>query len=413
MSYWVSDPLIYALDAQGSLVHVDSVANGVACGCACPACGQPLVAKNGGAKLVHHFAHKQGACRWAAEAAVIMLARQILLQERRLFVEGAGYMDMCEDCWRKFKPDGWLEVCDVHLENVDGRQAPIMRLACVNEDGQESRFVLMAALARPASESMLDAFRYAGTDVLAIDLRSAYASMRDTEGRHFSRGEFYFHVQDPEYLRAVLLYGDREDAIVDGDAETVPAASAMQAANAAPAAPTAPTDPVADGAVNAPSDFSAGSEQSRSVSAGPVPTDVLRWLVHPRCEEAERESYKRYRRQIQERVLAQEREFQRQLEIERQEAERQRAEEARRRAEAREQAIAYERCAFEAEGVEALLKVRHGINYYIDDCPLWGQADVVADCGANVFSPNKCIFFEGQRYYTIGCTAWQNGVGLE
>ena len=78
MSYWESDPLIYAIDASGALVHVDSVANGATCGCTCPSCHQPLVAKNGGGLLVHHFAHKQGGCQRAAETAVVMLVPPVV-----------------------------------------------------------------------------------------------------------------------------------------------------------------------------------------------------------------------------------------------------------------------------------------------------------------------------------------------
>lgn len=57
-----SQPILFGRDADGILRHIDSVANGEACGCFCPdpSCGQVLIARNGGAKRIHHFAHKRG-----------------------------------------------------------------------------------------------------------------------------------------------------------------------------------------------------------------------------------------------------------------------------------------------------------------------------------------------------------------
>ena len=71
--------LIYALDASGKPVHIDSVPKGFACGCKCPRCESPLQAKNGGNERAHHFAHKDGAdCVGAVESAIHCLAKEIL-----------------------------------------------------------------------------------------------------------------------------------------------------------------------------------------------------------------------------------------------------------------------------------------------------------------------------------------------
>ena len=71
--------LIYALDANGKPVHIDSVPNGFSCGCKCPHCESPLQAKNGGYERAHHFAHKDGAdCVGAVESAIHCLAKEIL-----------------------------------------------------------------------------------------------------------------------------------------------------------------------------------------------------------------------------------------------------------------------------------------------------------------------------------------------
>ena len=46
----------WAQDASGRMVHVDSVPRGIQCGCICPYCKEPLVAKHGDIKE-HHFVH--------------------------------------------------------------------------------------------------------------------------------------------------------------------------------------------------------------------------------------------------------------------------------------------------------------------------------------------------------------------
>lgn len=56
--------LTYAFDKSGKVIHIDKAGNGLDCGCTCPGCRQPLIAKNAGNKNRHHFAHQKGSeCR--------------------------------------------------------------------------------------------------------------------------------------------------------------------------------------------------------------------------------------------------------------------------------------------------------------------------------------------------------------
>ncbi len=78
--------LTYALDADGKLIHVDSVSTGLACKCFCPHCKSELVAKNVGNRKVHHFAHANGSdCVGAIESALHKMAKDIL-QEHKLIM---------------------------------------------------------------------------------------------------------------------------------------------------------------------------------------------------------------------------------------------------------------------------------------------------------------------------------------
>lgn len=76
--------LTHALNSEGACVNVNNVPNGNRCGCICPACKEPLTAKNRGNKRIHHFAHQSGAdCPHAYETMLHLLAKQ-KIQEKFL-----------------------------------------------------------------------------------------------------------------------------------------------------------------------------------------------------------------------------------------------------------------------------------------------------------------------------------------
>lgn len=69
--------LTYAPDSDGCLWDVDNVPNGNECGCFCPACREPLMAKNQGTQRMHHFAHQSGSeCKFAYESMLHLLAKE-------------------------------------------------------------------------------------------------------------------------------------------------------------------------------------------------------------------------------------------------------------------------------------------------------------------------------------------------
>lgn len=76
--------LIFALATFAHLAHVDTVANGVACGCHCPECGEPVIAVQGDV-LAHHFRHtSESACGSGYETMAHILAKQIIAEEKQL-----------------------------------------------------------------------------------------------------------------------------------------------------------------------------------------------------------------------------------------------------------------------------------------------------------------------------------------
>lgn len=78
--------LLYGL-RDGQLVHIDKAENGLACGCICPECERPLLAKQGG-KLAHHFAHEADDinCNPSPESLVHSYAKQQVAKLKKLIL---------------------------------------------------------------------------------------------------------------------------------------------------------------------------------------------------------------------------------------------------------------------------------------------------------------------------------------
>lgn len=74
----------FGLDEFGRLRAPDEVASGLNCNCVCPGCKAALVAHKGDIR-VWHFAHATDSdCKFARETAVHEMAKQILIDHRRL-----------------------------------------------------------------------------------------------------------------------------------------------------------------------------------------------------------------------------------------------------------------------------------------------------------------------------------------
>ena len=88
------ETMTFALAADGRKVHIDEVANGLACECVCLKCGGKLVGRHGDVRQ-HHFSHYLATDGFGCtETALHLAAKSIIQQEKRLILpqqlEGIG-----------------------------------------------------------------------------------------------------------------------------------------------------------------------------------------------------------------------------------------------------------------------------------------------------------------------------------
>ena len=133
--------LTYALNAEGKLVHIDSVPNGKACGCFCTFCGEALQAKQG-AKRKHHFSHlSKTECEAAYESMLHLLAKEKIQeafykstsffiefeyssfcsQEKCIFMRNSDRC--CEKERKRFDVKQWYDSCEqeISYDNIRRR----------------------------------------------------------------------------------------------------------------------------------------------------------------------------------------------------------------------------------------------------------------------------------------------------
>ena len=81
----VGSELVYGLK-DGKLLYIDEAENGLDCGCVCPSCGKPLIARQG-QKNAHHFAHRgTNECEYVKQTNIHCMAEEIFLEEKEIYL---------------------------------------------------------------------------------------------------------------------------------------------------------------------------------------------------------------------------------------------------------------------------------------------------------------------------------------
>lgn len=155
---------------KSELLHIDSVPNGLGCNCVCPHCKHELLAKNGGSKNTHHFAHASGAeeCGKARMTALHILAQQILAKDMKV---------MLPDYIGKYYPPvrtGLMVFDEVLVEKNSNVGDSQIRPDCIgikyDEFGLTHKLLIEIRVTHKVDEHKLQHIRSAESACIEIDL---------------------------------------------------------------------------------------------------------------------------------------------------------------------------------------------------------------------------------------------------
>lgn len=208
-------PVVYGTHVPtGELRHVDDVENGKACDCTCPdpRCGQRLIAKNGGEKRIHHFAHERGSCSWAVEYVISLLAAEAVRTAGRITFPALTYHDALRREEVTHAAPGSVPVATVELGEVSGRLAPDLVLTWRARSGEERRFAVVFQLVHRVTEEQVSRLASATEGVVLVDLRADMRRALREQGRHADRSAVVMSYQDADYIAEVL--GDPHGELV-------------------------------------------------------------------------------------------------------------------------------------------------------------------------------------------------------
>jgi hypothetical protein len=197
-------PILYARDARGVYRYIEDVPNGDACGCFCPACGQPMRARNAGRKLRHSFAHQPGmTCTWAVEAVIIALAGQTIKESGCVALPALHYQNALTDKTELLSASRLMKVTQVESTTLTGRQAPCL-VVTVQGGGQTARFGLCVTLRRKLTSEQAERLLEDTRGIVLVDLGADLAKQRKVLGRHYDRDEIILGYQNEEHLAEIL-----------------------------------------------------------------------------------------------------------------------------------------------------------------------------------------------------------------
>lgn len=194
------------------LLHIDSVPNGSKCGCVCPHCHHPLIARNGGEKKEHHFAHASGAdCGKGRMTALHIMAQNILKREKKVMLPeyNGKYYQQKATC---------VTLEDVDLEKDYRREDLIVRPDCVGfRNGKDDLFIeiLVTHEVDDIKQAKIKQLGYPCIEINLSDLHSINYNEQDVYSQLFEEIENRIWINCPEFDKIEELLKIEEEKRIE------------------------------------------------------------------------------------------------------------------------------------------------------------------------------------------------------
>lgn len=214
----------FATDKNGRIQSVDDVPRGLACECTCPVCGERVLARQGEVR-VWHFAHASGAdCEGAAEGALHLAAKQILLEHSgmmvpEMVVKSSVTLSDGRSGWGEARRgDAWIDYQNPEAEKSFGAIRPDI----VVQTGQ-TLFFIEVAVTHFVDEEKCQALEQIAVPTIEIDLSEmkhekwSWELLKEAvlDGSQYKR---WIYVMD----RAALELEAKNAALIDASDKPIP-----------------------------------------------------------------------------------------------------------------------------------------------------------------------------------------------
>ncbi|HCZ9035126.1 TPA: hypothetical protein O4F91_001727 [Vibrio alginolyticus] len=180
---------------DGRIVHVDEVSNGKNCGAQCPCCGRPLIAKNQGLLVSHHFSHEGGSeCNGYTPMTYLhRYAQSVIQNEMKVVLPPIHYeLTLHNVITETYILTNTRGVTFDRVHNEE--EFKHYRVDCLGYKGDQSIAIEIKVTHANSLEKTL-AFRKAGQIAIEIDL-----SYLHNDDRLYDAKQIRQAIYNPEYI---------------------------------------------------------------------------------------------------------------------------------------------------------------------------------------------------------------------
>lgn len=208
--------LLYAIK-DGMATSIEKVERGLKCGCICPSCGEPLVAKKG-AKRMHHFAHYSGhSCAYGYETSLHIAAKEIISKANRMMLP-AVYIQFPNSSKAS---ELYCEAKEIAVERVvlEQRFQDVIPDVVIYTGGKQ--LFLEVRVTHAIDNVKLEKLKQSDSSTIEIDLSKKAHSISLEELQHIlledcEEKKWVYNSVANKYLQLFYAAADKKDIIARG-----------------------------------------------------------------------------------------------------------------------------------------------------------------------------------------------------